>query len=139
MTDQDKINRAIAEALTAQGFAEELAWGKGIQCGCAAHKVTYLDGEECTFCGHIAVWKPHDFTDPRYLLAALEEYAKRFVIFRIDTYRARHDGIWNGFLGVDYGNSDGDGKGRETYPARGASYCESLRNAFAAALGAAAE
>jgi len=119
VTDQE-MNREIAEALTAQGFEEGLAW---------EIQDKYIGTPD----GHM-ILVPHDFTDTRYLLPAVEEYAKRFVIFRMDTYRARHDGLWNGFLGVDYGNSDGDHKGRETYPARGASYCEALRNAFHAAL-----
>ena len=146
MLETQQINRAIAEALTAQGFDAELAfdthnaWCPEERCWVGTRKPIQVN-QVCgttvfqSDCQGVLQLKPHDFTDPRYLFPALEEYAKRFVIFRIDTYRARHDGIWNGFLGVDYGNSDGDGKGRETYPARGASYCEALRNAFAAALG----
>ena len=152
MTDQDKINRAIADALTAQGFEEGLTGKTQYRCNARHIMDRRSKHQECLYMHRISfdvraacllptveVFVPHDFANPTYLIPALEEYAKRFVIFRIDTYRARHDGQWNGFLGVDYGNSNGDHKGRETFPARGASYCEALRNAFHAALGAAAE
>lgn len=158
-TMTEDINRVIAEWLAAHGHPE-LAW-EAVVSHAWCKKLDRLDETHwnppviivetgvyrCGVTGPTWICNgeidpqdveliPNNFVAPAPLLAAVEEYAKGFVIFRVDTYRARYDGEWNGFLGVDYGNSDGDRKGRVTYPARGASYCEALRAALAAAIAA---
>ena len=62
MTDQE-INREIAEAMTAQGFDEGLAWEL---------QDKYIGTPD----GHM-ILVPHNFTDPRYLLPALEAWRKQ--------------------------------------------------------------
>lgn len=121
MTDQDKINRAIAEALTAQGFERRLLWVWW-------HDEGQFEGE------------PKDFTDPRYLLAALEAYCDKtgygYILHR---YYDPTDGIDADIYGagahqfLDGHNTCWRGNSPHGKP------FDALRNAFAAALGAAAE
>ena len=99
MTDQ-AINRAIAEALTARGFAEALAWSPARTCpnghdnyenDCGAPDEAI--GNRCVYCDAVIQrGEPHDFTDPRYLMPVLEAYCAEYRLeFTCEPYEG---GAW---------------------------------------------
>ena len=109
MTNQD-INREIAEAMTAQGFDEGLAWEL---------QDKYIGTPD----GHM-ILVPHNFTDPCYLLPALEAYYRGKPV--TIAFSPQSDGGW--IAQVD------EYEGAEVELAN-AKLVSALRNAFAAALG----
>lgn len=113
MTDQ-AMNRVIAEALTALGVAEELCWEFQFP------SIRARDGE-----------RPHDFSDPRYLVPALEAW--RLVAARDESER-----MWSVFSAVGHepakgsvwvGEQETEGWADDPWAA--------LRHAFAMVLGVA--
>ena len=73
MAEKDTMNREIAEALTALGLDEGLAW-EGWQC--TLGHIIGDDGqcESSDGCHANVLLRPHDFTDARYLEKAIDAY-----------------------------------------------------------------
>ena len=152
MLETQQINRAMAEALTAQGFAEDLAWkAVVVHASCKARdrldethwnppvimveKGVYrcgVTGPTWVCNGEIEPQDveliPHNFTDPRYLWPAFEAYFNQ----------AGSEAEWRW-----YRNSDRWEVGLEMWVrgnhryvrGEGATLGDALRHAFAAALG----
>ena len=146
MTDPE-INRAIAEALTAQGFAEDLAWkAVVVHASCKARdrldethwnppvimveKGVYrcgVTGPTWVCNGEIEPQDveliPHNFTDPRYLFPALEAYCdQNHIGWTLQRYTSDPAPMAVGRLEI-------------AHIAQDPKPWHALRNAFAAALG----
>lgn len=111
LLETQQINRAIAEALTAQGFERRLLWVWW-------HDEGQFEGE------------PKDFTDPRTLLPALEAWTdKNHAGWTLWKWQVNNDSpsiTHAASVFIVYGDR-WEGASNEPF--------EALRNAFAAALG----
>ena len=123
LLETQQINRAIAEALTGVGLDEKLAWGTELLCECG----NPFD-KPCRGCSVNHV--PHDFTDPRYLIPALEAYCEKmragWVLRRWQEPDEDEESKYDGQVFMLPG---------DIWTKSGSKPFEALRNAFAAALG----
>ena len=87
MLETQQINRAIAEALTAQGFDEGLVGKTQYRCNAGHIMDRRSKHQECLYMHRISfdvraacllptveVFVPHDFANPTYLFPALEAW-----------------------------------------------------------------
>ena len=135
MLETQQINQAIADALTALGLAEELAW-EDDELMCSEGHFTSMTqwhrrvGEPCPKglgeCGKPLMRMPHDFTDLRYLIPAVESYCEEY---DYGLTCVPYDG---GLMWLVVINTLNDVL---KYYGDAATLVEALRDAFAAALG----
>lgn len=154
MLETQQINRAIAEALTALGFAEGLAWkAVVVHASCKARdRLDEVHWEPPVIIVEKGVYRcgvtgptwvcngeiepqdveliPHNFTDPRYLLPALEAWTdKKHAGWTLWKWQVKNDSpstTHAASVFIVYGDR-WEGASNEPF--------EALRNAFSAALG----
>ena len=138
MLETQQINRAMAEALTEQGIYKGLAWDtrwfKCTHCEAVRHTDNFYgpkNGDTCPECmvGALHFYLPLDFTDPSYLLPALEAWTdKNHAGWTLWKWQVNNDSpstTHAASVFIVYGDR-WEGASNEPF--------EALRNAFAAAL-----
>ncbi|MCL5117034.1 MAG: hypothetical protein M1272_07790 [Firmicutes bacterium] len=104
--EKDRMNREMAEALSALGLSEAMAWEAGFLC----ERGHWVDHEfapgECAYSAFNDDWgkcrattqptpRPRDFTDPGVLITAADEWKKkqRLPIIKVEWVENRQEWV----------------------------------------------